>query len=100
MARRSPLGRLAAALLLAAAAELQTGRDLASHYSEIFPTGNRNAASHKWTSFVLERAGGLDAGVLQGLFRGFCPVSGSPLPDAPDTRYHVTLPRVSGGQVA
>lgn len=82
-----------------ARAALNTVRDLADHYSEIFKSGNRNAASHLWTKFILDRANEMDAKTLQRMFRGFCPVSGSPLPDDPHTHYKVTLAAVGGGTV-
>ena len=31
-------------------------RELHQRYSEIFRYGNRNAASHLWTSYILDRA--------------------------------------------
>lgn len=82
-----------------ATATLSTVDDLSAHYQDIFKTGNRNAASHLWTKFILDRAGKLDAETLTRLFRGFCPVSGSPLPDDPHTRYTMTLPLVGGGRI-
>ena len=33
-----------------------TGQDLWNEYSNIFRYGNRNAASHLWATFVLERS--------------------------------------------
>lgn len=102
------LPRLLAALLLAMASSiwlseaasevpLQTVDDLANQYNNIFKTGNRNAASHLWSSFVFNRSKGLEADTFQHLFVAFCPVSGSPLPDDPQTSYLVTLPKVGGG---
>lgn len=82
-----------------AQAALQTVDDLASHYSEIFKTGNRNAASHLWSSFILERAASLPASTVERLFRGFCPISGSPLPDAPHTRYGASVPNAATGEM-
>lgn len=71
--------------------------DLARYYSEIFPTGNRNAASHKWASFVMKHASSLSPSTLKNVFKGFCPISGSPIPDNPRTNYKVTLPVIGGG---
>lgn len=73
--------------------------DLSDQYFSIFKTGNRNAASHLWVSFVLERASSMSADTLHNVLKGFCPVSGSVLPDDPRTMYKVTLPRVNGGKV-
>lgn len=83
----------------AASQSLNTIEDLTSKYETIFPSGNRNAASHLWASFILARAGQLSKATVETLFRGFCPVSGSPLPDVPHTRYHSTLHRTDGSAV-
>merc|ERR1711997_502440 len=40
---------------------------------------NRNAASHLWASYVLDRSTTLSASEIRELFGGFCPVSGSPV---------------------
>lgn len=74
--------------------------ELVARYEYIFKTGNRNAASHLWSSYVLDRAHELEPEKLELLFRGFCPVSGSPLPDDPQTRFYSTLPSVVGGRTA
>jgi len=79
--------------------ELDSPEDLANQYSNIFKTGNRNAASHLWASFILQRAGSMPSGKLGQIFHGFCAVSGSPLPDDPRTMYKATLPKVGGGTV-
>mmetsp|Transcript_42126 Transcript_42126/g.106009 ORF Transcript_42126/g.106009 Transcript_42126/m.106009 type:complete len:341 (+) Transcript_42126:38-1060(+) len=79
--------------------KLDTPKDLGDQYFNIFKTGNRNAASHLWASFVLERAGSMPSGKVGEIFRGFCAVSGSPIPDDPHTMYKVTLPKVGGGTV-
>ena len=52
-------------------------------YEYIFPNGNRNAASHLWATFVLDRAKQMTAAKLDYFFMSFCPVSGSPvMPDS------------------
>lgn len=73
--------------------------DLGKQYDVIFKTGNRNAASHLWASFILERATSMTAATIENVFKGFCPVSGSPLPNSPDTMYKVSLPSVTGDLV-
>lgn len=97
------MARVAAALLMTinveAACDLHSAEDLVARYGEVFSTGNRNAASHLWTSYILEHASGCDAETVEALFRGFCPVSGSPLPDDPRTQYQVLLRKVGGGEV-
>lgn len=79
--------------------KLDTVDDLAQQYSNIFKTGNRNAASHLWVKFILDRADTLSAEKVETLFHGFCAISGSPIPDIPRTEFKVTLPRVGGGNV-
>lgn len=80
--------------------DLNTVEDLASQYYNIFKTGNRNAASHLWSKFILDRADSMSPGKLESIFHGFCAVSGSPLPDLQRTEYHgVSLPKVGGGYV-
>jgi len=72
-------------------------KDLEGQYDNIFKTGNRNAASHLWSSYIFKQSQDLNASTLEHLFTGFCPVSGSPLPDTPNTAFAVTLPKVGGG---
>jgi hypothetical protein len=79
--------------------ELHTVNELRDQYSNVFKTGNRNAASHLWTTFILERASTMSAEQVETLFHGFCAISGSPLPDVANTEFKVTLPRVGGGNV-
>jgi len=72
-------------------------QDLWNEYHSIFPSGNRNAASHRWASFILQHSSGLDVEVIKQLFRGFCAVSGSPVTPSSAKRYKYSLPRVDGG---
>lgn len=74
--------------------------DLRDNYMNIFKSGNRNAASHLWTNFVLQRAGSLPEKAVLRAFKFFCAVSGSLLPDDPRTMYKVVLPRVTGGNAS
>jgi len=54
--------------------------DLHNEYWDIFAeSGNRNAASHLWVSFLVDRGGSMDTGTFETMFSGFCPVSGSPV---------------------
>jgi len=73
-----------------------TMEDLWNEYNSIFPSGNRNAASHRWASFILERSSGLPVEVIQQLFRSFCAVSGSPVTPSSAKRYKYSLARVDG----
>ena len=66
-------------------------RELHQRYSEIFRYGNRNAASHLWTSYILDRAAMTPAAQLELLFSGFCAVSGSPVYPSDYKRYRLRL---------
>ena len=41
--------------------------DLHGAYSTIFPSNNRNAASHKWSSWILDRAAELSYSYIRGM---------------------------------
>jgi len=57
-----------------------TVNQLHRKYYEIFSRAyNRNAASHLWASYILNRAANLTESDIYQLFSGFCPVSGSPV---------------------
>lgn len=72
--------------------------ELFAEYGAIFgPNGNRNAASHLWSTFVLERAWQLPEAFVLELFRAFCPVSGSPVSERDGNRYQMTLAAGPGG---
>lgn len=73
---------------------------LHSQYKNIFQTGNRNAASHLWFSFILKNAGIMPESEFLTLSSSFCPVSGSPLHQslpADRVTYKTSLPLVMGG---
>jgi len=75
--------------------------DLFREYNNIFRYGNRNAASHLWVRFLLERSEQMTHERLVHLFSGFCAVSGSPVRPSDYNRYKLTLDRVDGsGKVA
>merc|ERR1711962_432660 len=58
--------------------------ELHSRYYQIFSrSGNRNAASHLWASYILDRSSSMTKGEILNAFSGFCPVSGSPVSPAP-----------------
>merc|ERR1719214_428503 len=69
-------------------------QDLFNEYSKIFPNYNRNAASHRWSTFVLQRSTQMSRKVFEDYFHGFCPVSGSPINPRDSNRYLHTLPMV------
>ena len=73
-----------------------TVRDLHREYGNIFKNGNRNAASHHWSTFLLSRAENFDTTKLDELFSGYCAVSGSPVNPSQFNRYGLTLRAVTG----
>lgn len=90
---------LAAGDLTPQVSEIWSGssvEDLHSEYWNIFPSGNRNAASHLWSRFVLERSLQMSSETLQSLFMGFCPVSGSPVQPSDAKAYQYSLEKVDG----
>jgi uncharacterized protein (DUF2237 family) len=54
-------------------------RTFIKQYNNIFKTRNRNAASHLWSSYLIERSACLDEASFTNLFEQFCAISGSPL---------------------
>lgn len=93
------LAAIMSSVAMVAAQQLNSVDDLAAQYGVIFKTGNRNAASHLWTSYILNRSASMPKEALSTVFRGYCPISGSPLPDVPHTQYRVSMPRVNGGSI-
>jgi hypothetical protein len=78
-------------------ADVMTHEEFTGKYDEIFPHGNRNAASHRWFTYLYNQA---EAGQtfdpdFAGMNKFYCPISGSPTSGA-DIAY-ITLPSVSGG---
>ena len=63
---------------------------------KIFKHGNRNAASHLWSAYLIDRAPFLPKAAFLKLAAGYCAVSGSPVTPADYTRYRMRLPRVDG----
>jgi hypothetical protein len=74
-----------------------TPDDLFREYENIFPSHNRNAASHLWFAFLLRHAAGMSSATFEELNGGYCSVSGSPVHPSAATRYRMTLPRADGG---
>jgi hypothetical protein len=73
----------------------ETVQDLHAEYPNIFTHGNRNAASHLWASFILDRAYQMNEAKLLLMFSSFCAVSGSPVRPSDYARYHLMLPSVA-----
>jgi len=74
-----------------------TPNDLSQEYYNIFHRyGNRNAASHLWSKFLLERSAQMRVSRFTYLFNGFCPVSGSPVSPRDGNRYLMSLDRADG----
>jgi len=55
----------------------KTTTDFFDEYYNIFKSRNRNAASHKWAAFLLNRSMSFDDETFVTMFASFCPVSGS-----------------------
>jgi len=70
--------------------------DLHGEYGNIFKFGNRNAASHLWSTFLLDRAVFLTEAEFLNVASGYCAVSGSPVGPRPSTRYKMRLQKVDG----
>lgn len=77
----------------------ETVRDLHREYPNIFKHGNRNAASHRWATFLLDRSTSMDGEKLSRMFSGFCAVSGSPITPSDYNRYGLELDSVTGERV-
>ena len=77
---------------------METNLGILAEYSRVFPGGNRNAASHRWSKFLIERSVQIDLAEFVEMFQGFCAISGSPIRSgrADGTRYAMTLDTVSG----
>lgn len=78
----------------AGAAEDSAVTALHREYGNIFKHGNRNAASHLWSTFLLERSEQMTHEKLVQMFTGFCAVSGSPIRPSDYNRYKLMLPIV------
>jgi len=76
-----------------------TIQHLWGEYSNIFRHGNRNAASHLWSTFLIENAVTMPLERFNELSGGYCAVSGSPVTPQSRTRYRMTLDSVTGGHV-
>jgi hypothetical protein len=74
--------------------------DLTKNYDKIFAEAqlNRNAASHLWAHFILNRSTCLTHKQISLMFSGFCAVSGSPLGEpSAQSRFRQNLQLVGGG---
>ena len=80
-----------------ATSESAISNDLFQEYNNIFRHGNRNAASHRWATFLLDRANQMTEARLTLFFESFCAVSGSPVRPSDFNRYRLTLPKLGGG---
>jgi len=83
-------------LAFASAWDGTTVKDLHQQYYNIFTSGNRNAASHLWSSFLLDHAESMPRERFELLSSGYCPVSGSPVTPSDSKRFLFRLPHVDG----
>eukprot|EP00746_Dinoflagellata_sp_MGD_P018492 gnl/MRDRNA2_/MRDRNA2_142887_c0_seq1.p1 gnl/MRDRNA2_/MRDRNA2_142887_c0~~gnl/MRDRNA2_/MRDRNA2_142887_c0_seq1.p1 ORF type:complete len:308 (-),score=31.33 gnl/MRDRNA2_/MRDRNA2_142887_c0_seq1:226-1149(-) len=74
-----------------------TPQDLWKEYYEIFPTGNRNAAAFRWTTFILERSWQMSDYTFESLAGSYCAVAAAIVREQPSTRYRLQLPKIGGG---
>jgi len=77
----------------------KTTDDFFNEYYNIFTSRNRNAASHKWAAFILERSMLFDENEFVDYFGSFCPVSGSIVYKSDMKRYGMAISHVTGGNV-
>merc|ERR1712153_40919 len=75
----------------------ETVQHLWKEYGNIFRHGNRNAASHLWSAFLMEHAATMTPERFVKLSGGYCAVSGSPVTPQEGTRYRMRLQNVTGG---
>lgn len=68
---------------------------LVNEYSSIFPSGNRNAASFKWFSYIANCSASVKKTAFELMGTGFCPISGSPIGGT--NKGQVTLNKIGGG---
>jgi len=66
------------------------------YYTIFGAHGNRNAASHLWSSFVLDRARTMSLATFERMMAGFCAVSGSIVRPNGYNRYRLNLPTADG----
>jgi len=71
---------------------------LHEEYYNVFKSGNRNAASHLWSSFLLDRSVQMTHERFIYMFSGICAISGSPVQPQDRTRYRLNLELVGGGR--
>ena len=85
---------LVRAIPTAVTKEFRSVQDLHREYHNIFRFGNRNAASHLWSSFILDRSEQMTEDTMKMLFSGFCAVSGSPVRPSEYNKYGLLLDTV------
>lgn len=85
--------------VLVSAQPIKSVRQLHQAYHEIFPSQNRNAASHKWIAHVVDRAKEMSAAQVETALTGFCAVSGSPVNPSDYNRYQLELEHAAGHRV-
>lgn len=74
----------------------ETVQDLHNEYYNIFKFGNRNAASHLWSTFLIDRSSQMTNEKLELMFTGYCAISGSPVRPSDYNRYKLSLELAAG----
>jgi len=70
---------------------------LQQSYREVFKTGNRNAAAHLWSTFLLNQSSTMQVANFENLWTAFCGISASLIvPINADSRWRLTLRDVNG----
>lgn len=78
---------------------VKTVQQFHSQYALIFRSGNRNAASHLWASYLIQRSSDMPRSLFVTLAAAYCPVSGSIVTPSQQKLYKVSLPYVRGGSL-
>lgn len=76
----------------------RTPQELWDKYESIFPSKNRNAASHRWTYEIMKYADKMSYSEIMSQFQAFCPVSGSPTSQNSPV-FKIELPTTTGSYI-
>jgi len=68
-----------------------------NQYDAIFKTGNRNAASHLWSTYLFQRSKCVSSKQFETLSKAYCAISGSPVQPTEETCYASQHKSVASG---